>query len=92
MDLWIQPCAESADFYGQAAAELPHHGLILNGVGAANYARIEEHYTCARCQVAFAAELEQFLGAPGNQLEAERLPARSEVSELKGTLRQPDIR
>ena len=52
MDLWIQPCSQCADLYGQPATEPPHAELSLNSASAVTGA--EEHYTCERCRAVFA--------------------------------------
>ncbi len=54
MNLWIQPCAPCATLYGLPAVTEPHEALTLNGTGAVNDSRIEEHYTCTRCRAVFA--------------------------------------
>ncbi|MFL9890200.1 hypothetical protein SAMN02787142_1559 [Burkholderia sp. WP9] len=65
MDLWIQPCAACADLYGQPAASSPHDRLALNNRGAVKDVRVEEHYTCVRCNAVFARIL---TGEPHKQI------------------------
>jgi hypothetical protein len=65
MDLWIQPCAACADLYGQPAGNSPHDRLALNNRGAVTDVRVEEHYTCARCNAVFARIL---IGEPHKQI------------------------
>ncbi|KAA1006519.1 hypothetical protein FVF58_26050 [Paraburkholderia panacisoli] len=65
MGLWIQPRPPCADLFGQPAAVAPDEDLTLNGAGAVNDARVEEHYTCSRCRSVFARIL---AGPPQRQI------------------------
>ncbi|NUX56191.1 hypothetical protein FSB65_22660 [Paraburkholderia sp. JPY418] len=46
-------------------SEPPHQDLALNGVGAMNNVRAEEHFTCGRCRAVFARIL---AGPPTRQV------------------------
>ncbi|ADG14527.1 conserved hypothetical protein [Paraburkholderia atlantica] len=54
MEFWIQLSTQCADLRGKSTSEPPHRHLVLNGAGAMNDVRAEEHFTCGRCRVVFA--------------------------------------
>ena len=54
MKLWIQPCSNCAYLHGRPATTDAHEHLTKRGTDMSNHVVLEEHYTCMRCDAAFA--------------------------------------